>query len=442
METLRENDVAFSEKYPHKKLKRYHYALVANEMGFTDTGDVGIRFIPPEIHYYGRKKRHSYDRQSAMSLTPASSFNMMSSDVSSTNIMTSPSVSPRSLSPMPPSAAAAVPAQPQRPWTDDDDLLLWNGQAKLGNRWKDVSEQIFNLEFRGDQVRNRWYSTTFKDVIAKKFGPKAYKEAQAAGKIVNYGHGPNYKGGGSKSGSGSGGGTKGTTGPTPAVQWTPEEDLKLWNAQKELGNRWKDIAAAKKFNLITNSAEQIKTRWYSDKFKEFVAKEFGGIETYKAAHVAGRQERSGARPQVEWSLDDDKLLWAARQDLGNKWEDISTQRFEGRMSDNHVKNRWYSAAFKKFVAKEYGSDAYQNAKIGRRGAQSQVDWTSADDLLLWQCHQEMGNKWDVIAKERFKDDPRGINENQVKNRWYSAPFKKFVAEEFGPDAHRNAKHKK
>ena len=110
------------------------------------------------------------------------------------------------------------------------------------------------------------------------------------------------------------------------------------------------------------------------------------------------------------------------------------------MTENHVKNRWYSAAFKKFVATEYGPNAYQSAKIGRRGATSQVDWTPEDDMLLWTCHQEMGNKWGEMAELKFKE--RGINENQVKNRWYSAPFKKFVAEEFGPEAHKNAKHRR
>ena len=75
----------------------------------------------------------------------------------------------------------------------------------------------------------------------------------------------------------------------------------------------------------------------------------------------------------------------------------------------------------------------------RRGAQPQVDWTEEMDTLLWRSHEELGNQWEYITENRFKNK---INENQVKNRWYSASFKKFVAENFGADAHRNAKHKK
>lgn len=383
IETLKENDIIASENKNKPTLKRYRWADVAHEMGFEDGPDSGIIFVPPET--YGRKRQAV---QAAFS----------SSSVSS--------VSPRSLSPVP---------APRADWTNDDDLRLWKGQEELGNKWKEVAEQIFNSTFRGDQVRNRWYCSAFKDFVAAKFGATAYEQAQQAGKQMNNG---------------------GQGGSQPAIAWTPDEDMKLWNAQRELGNKWKDIST--KFRFDRRNAEQVKTRWYSDKFKDFAAQTFGK-DAYRTAHANGKQERQGARPQVEWTREDDKLLWLARQDMGNKWEDISTQQFESRMSDNHVKNRWYSAGFKKFVAEEFGPDAYQNAKIGRRGAQAQVDWTAEDDMMLWKSHSELGNKWQIISEHGFGSR---INENQVKNRWYSAPFKKFVAEEFGADAHGNAKHKK
>jgi hypothetical protein len=53
-------------------------------------------------------------------------------------------------------------------------------------------------------------------------------------------------------------------------------------------------------------------------------------------------------------------------------------------------------------------------------------------MKLWQGHQKYGKKWVEIASKYF-DSTRA--ENQIKNRWYSASFKKFVAEEFGPDAY-------
>lgn len=407
MEALKEKDLIASESNdPDYPKKRYRWADVANEMGFTDT-DTGIQFIPPEENY-GRKRQAALKSVAASS---SSSQKIIAVDLPDDNVAGRHSDSLGTSSPQPPPLRAD--------WTADDDLRLWKGQELLGNKWKEVAEQTFHNIFRGDQVRNRWYSAAFQEAIAKKFGTDAYKLAQIQGKQI---HGGGHVGG--------------YSGSQPSITWTAEEDMKLWNAQRELGNRWKDISA----KMGRANSDHVKTRWYSDKFKEFVAREFGG-EAYRAAHVQGKQERQGARPQVEWTEEDDKLLWSSCQDnMGNRnWEEISNKRFESRMSDNHLKNRWYSAAFKKFVAREYGPDAYQNAKIGRRGAQSQVDWTIEDDRTLWESHSEMGNKWQIISETKFASR---ISENQVKNRWYSAPFKKFVADEHGWDAHKNAKHRK
>ena len=45
-----------------------------------------------------------------------------------------------------------------------------------------------------------------------------------------------------------------------------------------------------------------------------------------------------------------------------RWVEISVKVFHSARSENHIKNRWYSAAFKKFIAKEFGMDAYVDAK--------------------------------------------------------------------------------
>ena len=224
---------------------------------------------------------------------------------------------------------------------------------------------------------------------------------------------------------GFGPGGSGDTSPREyATSWTEDDDMKLWKTQKETGNAWRTMSA----KWPGRSAENLKTRWYSDKFKEFAAREFGK-GSYKTAHEQGKQERSGARPLVDWRDDDDSTLWEARSELGNKWGEseyciseavhppacalqkntsssyissyaltsfvllhntVSRIKFDNRISENHIKNRWYSAAFKRYVAEEHGPSAYQNAKIGRRGAQSQIDWTEDMDMLLWKSHEELG----------------------------------------------------
>ena len=225
---------------------------------------------------------------------------------------------------------------------------------------------------------------------------------------------------------GFGPGGSGDTSPREyATSWTEDDDMKLWKTQKETGNAWRTMSS----KWPGRSAENLKTRWYSDKFKEFAAREFGK-GAYKTAHEQGKQERSGARPLVDWRDDDDSKLWEARSELGNKWGEseyciarlsilrlvhhckkilhyltylhmrstsfvllhntVSRIKFDNRISENHIKNRWYSAAFKRYVAEEHGPSAYQNAKIGRRGAQSQIDWTEDMDMLLWKSHEELG----------------------------------------------------
>ena len=59
--------------------------------------------------------------------------------------------------------------------------------------------------------------------------------------------------------------------------------------------------------------------------------------------------------------DEDMKLWKGHIEYGSKWTLIGTKVFYCTRSELQVKNRWYSAAFKKFVANEIGADAYENA---------------------------------------------------------------------------------
>ena len=54
-------------------------------------------------------------------------------------------------------------------------------------------------------------------------------------------------------------------------------------------------------------------------------------------------------------------LWAGHRKLGKRWVEISVKIFNSARSENHIKNRWYSAAFKKFIANEFGNCAYVEA---------------------------------------------------------------------------------
>lgn len=70
---------------------------------------------------------------------------------------------------------------------------------------------------------------------------------------------------------------------------------------------------------------------------------------------------------LPFSRDDDLLLWHGHKEHGKRWVEISVKVFNSTRSENHIKNRWYSAAFKKFIAKEIGVDAYVDSKQYEEG---------------------------------------------------------------------------
>ncbi|KAL9190561.1 hypothetical protein ACHAXT_000267 [Thalassiosira profunda] len=70
---------------------------------------------------------------------------------------------------------------------------------------------------------------------------------------------------------------------------------------------------------------------------------------------------------LPFSREDDLRLWQGHADLGKRWVEISVKVFGSSRSENHIKNRWYSAAFKKFVTKEFGQAAYLDAKAAQGG---------------------------------------------------------------------------
>ena len=134
----------------------------------------------------------------------------------------------------------------------------------------------------------------------------------------------------------------------------------------------------------------------------------------------------------------DLRLWNGQAQMGNKWNRMEGNIFEGKWRYDQLKYRWYSQPFKIFIASKFGNGAYEEAHA--EGRRLKVIWTEEDDAMLWKLHQEIGKKWSDMEDRYFKE--RGISEAQIKNRWYSQPFKNYAAKNFGPDAHQNAKHKR
>lgn len=121
--------------------------------------------------------------------------------------------------------------------------------------------------------------------------------------------------------------------------WTKEEDdivIEIVNRSPEQPfTAWSDLAQC----LPGRTGKSIRDRWVN--------------------HL------NPALSHVPFSEEDDVLLWKGYKQFGKRWVEISTKIFNSSRSENHVKNRFYSATFKKFVAKEYGPEEYNKAaKLG------------------------------------------------------------------------------
>ncbi|EJK77044.1 hypothetical protein THAOC_01151, partial [Thalassiosira oceanica] len=200
-------------------------------------------------------------------------------------------------------------------------------------------------------------------------------------------------------------GTRLTAAQAPGIGWSASEDEALskimsgtkWGRKSSSSSQpdavdWDEVARAH-----GRSAKEAHYRWdrylnntpRSVKFHHWTEAEDALI--YRAVHVAQQAEKNGGCP--EWSAmactlpgrkgkqvrerwrncldpklehgpftrEDDVRLWDGQKVHGRKWAEIATSVFDGSRSENQVKNRWYSAAFKKVVAVEFGQEACEEA---------------------------------------------------------------------------------
>jgi hypothetical protein len=119
--------------------------------------------------------------------------------------------------------------------------------------------------------------------------------------------------------------------------------------------QWQDYEDAIVVEAVTTSTEQPFTRW-SDLAQRLPGRVGKQIRDRWVNHL---------NPNINhmpFSREDDLLLWEGHKKLGKRWVEISTKYFNSSRSENHIKNRWYSASFKKFISNEFGSDAYNGGK--------------------------------------------------------------------------------
>jgi hypothetical protein len=127
--------------------------------------------------------------------------------------------------------------------------------------------------------------------------------------------------------------------------------------------QWTDHEDAIVIEAVATSSEQPFTRW-SDLAQRLPGRVGKQIRDRWVNHL---------NPNINhlpFARDDDLLLWEGHKKLGKRWVEISTKYFESSRSENHIKNRWYSASFKKFITNEFGPDAYSGGKSVKKESPS------------------------------------------------------------------------
>jgi hypothetical protein len=115
--------------------------------------------------------------------------------------------------------------------------------------------------------------------------------------------------------------------------------------------------------VVTTSTEQPFTRW-SDLAQRLPGRVGKQIRDRWVNHL------NPAINHLPFSREDDLNLWEGHRQLGKRWVEIATKHFNNTRSENHIKNRWYSASFKKFISNEFGPDAYNGGKSSASDTES------------------------------------------------------------------------
>ena len=270
----------------------------------------------------------------------------------------------------------------------------------------EISANCFNLTRSENHVKNQWYSASFKKFVADEFGPGALHVGDSDRKNDASSLMP----------------TKrkqkiDLTSTLPVPKQQPDDEKKKtaeammqmadkedtrkkaaakararasagnhahWNARAETheAEEKKRKAPMPKLRLVTEKPEVKKKRKVDIKWtdqEDAILSETvltSSEQPFKSwtSLVNLFPGRNGKKIRDRWvnhldpnlnlapfSREDNILLWEGRKTYGNKWVEISANCFNLTRSENHVKNQWYSASFKKFVAGEFGPEAYLHA---------------------------------------------------------------------------------
>lgn len=162
------------------------------------------------------------------------------------------------------------------PFTDEEKRIVTNAQRELGNNWTKIAERLPGRS--GRQVANHWHNRLY-------LQRERRREGTARTRVL-----------------------------------TEEEKRIVVDAQKELGNKWTEIAE----RLPGRSVRQVAGWWHSRLY----------VQRERERRREGRV-RTGAFTEEE-----KRILMDAQRELGNRWTQIA-ERLPGR-SVSQVRGWWHN----------------------------------------------------------------------------------------------------
>ncbi|KAL3822106.1 hypothetical protein ACHAXA_011884, partial [Cyclostephanos tholiformis] len=316
------------------------------------------------------------------------------------------------------------------PFSKEDDDELFRAHGIYGKRWVEISERVYHSRRSENQVKNRWNSAAFKAFVSAEYGIDAYKMAnRECGPSRRLGRLPRPQSSSPKVSSSrrrirrtppmpalalSSGAPQPPVPVATTITPSPPANVAVVPTTR-VTNEEEPLVIA----TMTSAPARDANRPSPLSLLHFLCGRKDPGNEYRMDDLSPRSINNGSRPSQKgraYTVEEDEMIsraalaerdftqWAA---LASSINAMFYPSLLPKRSGKQIRDRWVN---------------YLNPALNRR------PWSREEDVRLWRAHEELGKRWTIIGIEKFHTTR---SENQIKNRWNSAAFRKFVKDEYG-----------
>ncbi|KAL3778143.1 hypothetical protein ACHAW5_003151 [Stephanodiscus triporus] len=360
------------------------------------------------------------------------------------------------------------PAIDRSPFTRDDDVMLFRGHGEYGKRWVEISERVFRNTRSENQVKNRWNSAAFKSFVASEYGDDAYDIANddpedrtrqrlvgiASGElqsdVVEFGSPPSPPPSRSKSlATPRGPRSRSSALPGPiAMIWKDSTKAVPSSSAVVVGASNPPAGAALECRGIVSPGGHAAARRLS--IEDGAARSTPPPPPPPPSSSSSDRHGNDVvekrrRPTIAVAIVDGQKLVSPRCEVpsprGRAYVEEEDRIIMSTVLSERDFTRWsclastINAKYPECLPARTGKQIRDRWVNFLNPAINHRPWSFEEDVRLWEAHAKYGKRWTAIGIERFHTMR---SENQIKNRWHSAAFRRFVSEEYGDGAYGNS----